>query len=177
MQQSILLDDAPEAALYQRHAPTISAYLLRQTTSREDAEDLLLEVFLAALERANFPLMLEQEQAAWLWRVAHNKAADHFRRLTRHASVSLYDEALYADENLAPEQATIKQEERADLRATLHTLTQAQQEIVQLRFGHGLRCREIARVLGKNEAAVRMALSRTLRLLRSPYRQQEGGQP
>ena len=50
----ILHDDSPGAALYRRYAPGIFAYLYRETSSREDAEDILLEVFLAALERENF---------------------------------------------------------------------------------------------------------------------------
>ena len=48
-----LLSDAPGTTLYESFAPALFAYLLKQTASREDAEDLLLEVFLAALERGN----------------------------------------------------------------------------------------------------------------------------
>lgn len=48
--EGTLPHDSPDAMLYQRYAPSIFAYLYRQTTSREDAEDLLLEVFLAVRE-------------------------------------------------------------------------------------------------------------------------------
>jgi DNA-directed RNA polymerase specialized sigma24 family protein len=37
-----------------------------------------------------------------------------------------------------------------------------QQQILRMRFGHGLRCTEIARKLDKSESAVRMTLARTL---------------
>jgi RNA polymerase sigma-70 factor (ECF subfamily) len=45
-----MLDDSSIAALYHREALTIFTYVLRRVPSREDAEDILLEVFLAALE-------------------------------------------------------------------------------------------------------------------------------
>ena len=61
-----MLDDAAGAgaALYQRCAPAIFVYLLKQTASREDAEGLLLEVFLAAMERDNLADLKEPEQRA-----------------------------------------------------------------------------------------------------------------
>ena len=44
------VDESP-AALYQRYAATVFTYLRHRVPSREDAEDLLLEVFLAAFEQ------------------------------------------------------------------------------------------------------------------------------
>jgi DNA-directed RNA polymerase specialized sigma24 family protein len=45
------LDASSAAALYERHAATIFAYLRLHLASLEDTEDALLEVFLAALEQ------------------------------------------------------------------------------------------------------------------------------
>lgn len=173
--EGTLTDDSPDAVLYQRYAPSIFAYLYRQTTSREDAEDLLLEVFLAVLEQQHFSARGEQEQQVWLWRVTRNKVADYFRRFSRRPSVPLNRVAETIDENddVAPEQATLKQEEYAQLHSALHELSELQQEVLLLRFGHGLSCAEIAPVLEKSEAAVRMLLSRTLKLLRGVYLKQE----
>ena len=41
-------DMAEMAELYQQYAPAIFSYLIRQVPDEEDAEDLLVEVFLAA---------------------------------------------------------------------------------------------------------------------------------
>ncbi len=160
-----------DAMLYQRYAPTIFAYLLNQTASREDAEDLLLEVFLAAMERDNLSNLNETEQRAWLWAVAHHKAVDHFRRLTRHPSIQLrlVAESLYDNEQLEPEQALLKREALAELISTVQALPEQQQEVLRLRFGHGLAFGEIALILKKRESAVRMLLSRTLKTLRVLY--------
>src|SRR5258708_24483790 len=61
------------AALYQRHAPSILTFIRRHIPSREDAEDALLEVFLAALESEKLDALNEGEQLAWLRRVAYQK--------------------------------------------------------------------------------------------------------
>jgi RNA polymerase sigma-70 factor (ECF subfamily) len=44
-----------------------------------------------------------------------------------------------------------------------------QQQILRLRFVNDLTSSEIANIVGKSDAAVRMTLSRTLNLLRSIY--------
>ena len=74
------LDEPPATNLYQRYAPGIFAYLRRQNLSREDAEDILLEVFLAASERNQLAGLAAAEQLAWLRQVTRHKLADHFRR-------------------------------------------------------------------------------------------------
>ncbi|HEY6542859.1 MAG TPA: sigma-70 family RNA polymerase sigma factor [Ktedonobacteraceae bacterium] len=166
-------EESSAAILFHRHAPAIFAFLCQRATSQEDAEDLLLEVFIAALEREGFSELPESEQQKWLWRVARNKTIDHYRRSTHKPELSLEDVAdtLYFDEELSPEQITLRQEEYAQLRVTLEQLPGPQQEALRLRFGDNLRCAEIASVMGKREGAVRMLLSRALNLLRTIYEQ------
>jgi RNA polymerase sigma-70 factor (ECF subfamily) len=74
---SPLEDDPPAARLYQEHAATIFAYLRLHTATREEAEDLLLEVFVAVVERAE--ALAERSgaaQRAWLQEVAAHKVAE-----------------------------------------------------------------------------------------------------
>jgi RNA polymerase sigma factor (sigma-70 family) len=165
------LNDAPAARLYHTHAPTILTYLRRRTASREDAEDLLLEVFLAAFERNSLAELPPDQQIAWLRRVAHHKLIDSYRRASRHPSVALDEiaETAYTDDDLDPEAQAQQHETLRDLQAALRKLSPAQQQVLSLRFADGLPCAEIANRLGKQEAAVRMLLSRTLNLLRSLY--------
>jgi RNA polymerase sigma-70 factor (ECF subfamily) len=165
------LDDAAAAELYRLHAPSILAYLRMHTSSWEEAEDVLVDVFLAALEKENFGTLRESEQRSWLWRVARNKVVDAFRAAQRRQFQPLEDiaETVYDDDDLAPEQFALRQEEYHQLYASIQNLSTLQQQVLRLRFVHELRCAEIATALGKSEAAVRMLLSRTLNLLRSIY--------
>ncbi|GCE10955.1 RNA polymerase sigma factor [Tengunoibacter tsumagoiensis] len=171
MYQNTTIKDTSGAWLYQRFSSPIFAYLLRQISVREDAEDLLVEVFLAALERPQFFQLSEPEQQAWLWRVARNKAVDYYRRQRRRPQLPLMkiEENTYTDDNEAPEQMYLQQEEFGVLRQHLQKLPLRQQELLLLRFGHGLTCGEIAQIQQRSEGSVRMLLSRTLKVLRSIY--------
>ena len=164
-------DAQTDAELYQSHAPSLLAYLRTHTPSWEVAEDLLVEVFLAALEKEHFKTLRKEEQRSWLWRVARNKVADYFR-IAQRRQVSSIDEiadSIYYDEELAPEQVTLRSEEYAQLRLSIQRLSPLQQRVLHLRFVSELRCADIAVILGKSEAAVRMLLSRTLNVLRTIY--------
>lgn len=166
--------DAPIAVLYQRYAPMLLAYVRRHIASPEDAEDVLLEVFLAAIERDALAGLSEETQLAWLRRVAHNKCIDRYRRAARRVSVPLEEvtETIEDDETTSPEQAAVRNEEHALLRTHLAQLPELQQEVLRLRFAVGLRSAEIAEHLNKREGAVRMLLSRALNLLRAIYENQ-----
>jgi RNA polymerase sigma factor (sigma-70 family) len=159
--------------LFERHSETLFTYLRQHTRSREDAEDVLAETFMAALAETKFAHLSESEQVAWLWRVARNKVVDAFRKTTirRNASLEQADETICEDETSDPEQIALRQDEAREIRDLLHHLPAQQQEMLQLRFGYGLRCAEIAAILGKREAAVRTMLSRTMNLLRQLYSQ------
>src|SRR5215472_11450579 len=115
------LHDDADAALYDRYAHVIFAYVRMHLPSREDAEDLTLEVFLAALERDNLSELAEEEKLAWLRRVAHNKLVDSYRRSARRSMVVLDEvaETLYDDEEQAPEKVAQLNEEYTHLRAIL----------------------------------------------------------
>ena len=163
------LDDAPGTALYQRHGAAIFAYLRLHAPSWEDAEDLLLEVFLAALESEHLQTLPEEMHLAWLRQVAHHKLVDHLRRTNRRASVPLDGLAEVVDEAPTPEQAALRQEEHQKVRAAVQRLPTLQQQVLRLRFGDGLRSAQIAVLLGKREDAVRQLLSRTINRLRTLY--------
>src|SRR5712692_1342615 len=164
------------ARLYELHAATIFAYLRRQTSSREDAEDILVEVFAAAVEASTFERLGEKEQVVWLWRVALNKAVDAYRRsrLRQGTDLETVADVIYDDGEHAPEQIALQREEYAQLHAHLEKLTPMQREAVRLRFANDLRCSEIAAVLGKREGAVRVLLSRALNFLRTLYEDDPG---
>jgi RNA polymerase sigma-70 factor (ECF subfamily) len=164
------------AHLYLHHGSALLEYLRRQVSSREDAEDLLLEVFLAAMESDTLYRIDEQQQKAWLWSVAHNKVIDQYRRAKHRQAAPLADveETLYEDELFAPETLILRQEAQDVLRACVSSLTEEQQQILSLRFAQGLRCTEIARLLNKHDSTLRTMLSRTLNILRKNFKESSG---
>jgi RNA polymerase sigma-70 factor (ECF subfamily) len=167
----VSLEPASVGKLYQQHAPVLFAYLRRHTHSWEDAEDLLLEVFLAALENGQLYAIPAANQLPWLQRVAQRKVADHYRRAFRRPTIPIeqVETTLLEDDELVPEQVALHREAQKELRLAVEELPAQYQEVLRLRFVHGLRGQEIGAVLGKQEGAVRVLLSRALKLLRARY--------
>lgn len=163
------------ARLYQSYAPELLQYIRRHVPSQEDAEDVLLEVFIAALEKPDLSNMSEQEQLAWLRRVAHNKFVDLHRRTIRRPSIPLEDLSydLYNEDDDAPELVALGHEQHALLRSHLASLPRIHQEVLRLRFAEDLHCPEIAKRLNKSDGAIRTMLSRILNLLRNTYAHSE----
>jgi RNA polymerase sigma factor (sigma-70 family) len=160
---------------YTRFAPTIFAYLSRQAASRQDAEDLLLEVFLSASKEAMLEELSEERQLAWLRRVARNKLVDYYRHQRLINWLPLTQASELVDERLTPEEQTEQQEEYARLLQALKRLSPDQQEVIRLRYGYELRFAEIAGMLERSEGTVRKMLTRALRQLRVSYEQLERG--
>jgi RNA polymerase sigma factor (sigma-70 family) len=156
--------------LYEYYAPKLFAYVRRRIPALDDTEDMLLEVFLAALEHEqDLAVMSEDEQRAWLWTVARNKVIDYSRRVRRYPMVPLEQVAEVMEDERTPEQVVLQHEEYDDLHDYLKRLSTLQQEVLHLRFTGGLRCAEIATVLHKREGAIRTMLSRALEILRNIY--------
>lgn len=164
------------AELYRCHVITLLSYIRHFVPTREDAEDVLLEVFLAAYERDALVAFNKDEQVAWLRRVAHNKCVDLLRRQQRHPTIALESvlETLYEPDERSPEQVVLRAEEHSLLRDHLVELPVQQQTILYLKFGQRLSSVEIARQLNKSESRISMVLSRTLNHLRTMYGSKKG---
>src|SRR5579862_797678 len=106
------------SALYRQYAPVLLVSLRRQAASWEDAEDLLVEVFLAVLEEPQVLAVPEQERLFWLRRVAQRRLVDYYRRSHRRPTrmVDELSESLLSDEALEPEQVVLLQEDHAQVR-------------------------------------------------------------
>lgn len=167
--------NAVDEALYDRFAVTIFEYLCQQVSNKQDAEDLLLEVFLAALQDESLLHLPAGRQLAWLRRVARNKVIDRYRHIALLHLSPIKQALEMEDTSLTPEQYTEQQENYERLYQSIAHLTSLQRELVRLRYRNGLRFAEIAAVLEKPEGAVRQLFVRTLRQLRTIYDRLERG--
>lgn len=165
-------DDSTTAECYRRYALKLFAYLSLHIPSSSDAEDMLFEVFLVALEHEReLDSIPEDEQRAWLWTVTRNKIIDYHRRLNRRHIIPLDHLAEMTSSEAMPDEVALQHEEYEHLHTHLKQLSALQQEVLELRFIAGLHCAEIAAVLNKKEGAIRTMLSRALNTLRGIYGQ------
>jgi RNA polymerase sigma-70 factor (ECF subfamily) len=165
------------AWLYQQHAEKMLKYLSIKLSSAQDAEDLLIDTFIAALESELFASLSADEQQRWLWRVLRNKVVDRYRQspLTTAFDLGEREDLLTDDPQQEPELVSIQHEELEHLALLLKRLSPLQQRVLYLRFGENLRCAQIAVLVGKREGSIRALLSRTFHLLRRSYHAQEKG--
>lgn len=166
--------DEGDGSLYDRFALTILTYLCQQLSHEQDAEDLLVEVFLAAFNNEALPCLPAVRQLAWLLRVARNKVVDRYRHLALLTLVPLELAREMQDSSPTPEQYTEQQESYERLYRALDQLSPLQRELIRLRYTKSLRFFEIAGILEKSEGAVRKLCTRTLQQLREIYQQTEG---
>jgi RNA polymerase sigma-70 factor, ECF subfamily len=161
--------------LYDRFALPIYTYICQHISNKQDAEDLLMEVFLIAFNNETLASLPAERHLAWLMRVTRNKMIDSYRRLARHQLVSIELAGELEDGAPTPEEYVDQQERYERLFHALEQLSPLQQRLIWLRHTKSLRFFEIARMFEKSEEAVRQLYSRTLRQLRGIY-QQTGGE-
>ena len=164
-----------DASLYYRFSINILSYLCQQVSSQQDAEDLLVEVFMAAHSHSELAGLSEARQLAWLRRVARNKVIDRYRHTALLTLLPLEQILETEDRELTPEQSAIQQENYRRLYSALEHLSPVQQQLIHLRYGNDLRLVAIAQLLDKPEGSVRKMLARTLRKLRTFYEMPERG--
>jgi len=154
--------------VYRRYAPRVFAYLLCHVPTRQDAEDLLVEVFIVVLGKLPSLDVDASRLAGYTQTVARNKVADLYRKRSKRQVVSLETvvETAYEPEGPAPELSVLTGERLEGLREAFNALPELQQTILRLRFVHGLRSSDIAAHLAKSENAVRVMLSRSLKFMR-----------
>jgi len=150
------------ALLYDRYIQRLYHYCHYRTNNARDAEDLTSQVFLAAMEA--FPRYRQDGHfAAWLFTIARNKVADHYRRA---ADPSLEQAVLRPADSDPAGEAESSQQREALLRA-VRELDEEEQELIRLRYAAGLSFAEIGSALHKSEGAAKKMLYRLLERLKS----------
>jgi RNA polymerase sigma-70 factor (ECF subfamily) len=158
----------PEAfqELYRLYFPRIFAYVAYRVRRRQDAEDVVANVFMQVVQGLiRFEYRGDGSFAAWVFRIAHNQV-NQFYRQQRHDPIPLDELPEIQAHHLAPDQAILRQEQFAQLSSLVADLPPRRRDIVMLKFFGGLRNQEIAQVLGLNERTIASHLSRALDDLR-----------
>ncbi len=150
--------------LYRRHVSAIYRYIHLRVGRADLAEDLTADVFLKMLEGIESFDYRGVPFAAWLFRIAHDRVVDYFRRQAGKETLSLSEWLRAPGEGPAATMEAALARER--LRQAFWRLTGEQQQVIILKFGEGLTNAEVGRLLGKSEGAVKSLQHRALVSLR-----------
>ncbi len=152
------------AELYDENADRVYRYLLYRVREPADAEDLTSDVFTRAFANIQRYRWQGKSFLAWLYTIARNAVTDRVRR--SRPTVDLDDALGLADGSPTAHEHVEANDRAAALRSAMSKLTADQQEVLLLRFMENHSSQEVAKVLGKNEGAIRALQFRALGRLR-----------
>jgi RNA polymerase sigma-70 factor (ECF subfamily) len=147
--------------LYLLHFDRIYGYLHLTVGNRHDAEDLTTQTFLKMLESIGRFEWRAVPFSAWLFRIAHNLAVDHFRATSRVQPEDEVPEAAGSEEASAEFHA-LHSIGRAGMLELLHNLSPDQRQVLTLKFVFQFSNAEVGQILGKREGAVKSLQHRAL---------------
>jgi RNA polymerase sigma-70 factor (ECF subfamily) len=147
--------------LYLIHFDRIYSYLHVTVGNRHDAEDLTTQTFLKMLESIGRFRWQSVPFSAWLFRIAHNLAMDHFRAGRRWQPEEEVPEPHGSEERSAEEQA-MHSIGRASMLEMIEGLSPEQQQVLTLKFVFNFSNGEAATILGKTEGAIKSLQHRAL---------------
>jgi RNA polymerase sigma-70 factor (ECF subfamily) len=159
-------DMAAFEAMYRAHAPRLFG-LASRMVGREQAEDLLQEIFLAA-HRKLASYRGDASLGTWLFRLATNLCLDLLRSrraamARQTASLDAPDAPTIASSSSGPILGVV---DRLDLERALTLLPPGAREVFILHDVEGLEHKEIARLLAMSEGASKSQLHKARRRLR-----------
>jgi RNA polymerase sigma-70 factor, ECF subfamily len=147
--------------LYLTHFDRIYSYLHMSVGSRHDAEDLTTQTFVKMLESIGRFRWQSVPFSAWLFRIAHNLAMDHFRSRRRWQPEEEIPEPSGAEETSAEEQA-LALIGQTSLMELIARLSPEQRQVLTLKFVFRFTNGEVATILEKTEGAVKSLQHRAL---------------
>ncbi len=158
--------------IYDRYHEAIYRYLWLRLQDTWAAEDLTGDIFMRAVAAIHDYQAREVPFQAWLYRLAHNRLVDYYRRESGRNLVPLEiaEEVLMAD----PEAGNGGRDVLAvdQVRTALARLDPIQREVLVMRFLLGLPLREVALALDKTTAAIKSLQHRGLQALRAALGQE-----
>jgi RNA polymerase sigma-70 factor (ECF subfamily) len=162
----------PKAAVefYKAYSPKILSYLLRRLPREEDAQEILNDVFLDAIDSITM-LKKDANLQAWIFRIAHNKMVNYYRK--RKIKSLLLSQIPYLEvvdnEVRQPEFILEKDKVRDRIELAFKSLPELYRKILQLHYEEKFSVKEIAVILKLSFKATESLLFRARQSFRLAY--------
>ena len=168
-------DEAALASLYDRHSRVAYSVILRILRSTSDAEDVLQETFVRVWSRADTYDARLGSPAAWLIRIARNRAVDRVRAKRVRSDISV-EPGIGSDGGPAPlpepetretpEQKLQESATAGAVRAAMASLPVTQRQLIEAAFFEGYSHGELAARFGVPLGTVKTRIRTGLAALR-----------
>jgi RNA polymerase sigma-70 factor, ECF subfamily len=167
----ILIGDGKAVVqFYKSYSPKILAYLSKKLPRVEDAQEITNDVFLEAIDSLAL-LQKEENVSAWLYRIAHNKMVDFYRK-KKIKSILLSQVPflqIVANEINQPEFQFEKDRIRDRIEKILLSLPEEYRRILKLRYEEGFPVKMLAKKLNLSFKATESLLFRARQSFKLAY--------
>jgi RNA polymerase sigma-70 factor (ECF subfamily) len=160
LRQAKALNEEALAEIHDMYYQGIYRFFSFRMPDSQTAEDLTSEVFLRFLRAIRDKHAPPNTIRAWLFGAARNVAREYYRRSKKTETISMTETIPGGDSSL--ESGLSKRMDIQALGKAMERLTEDQRHVLALRFGYGLPIREVAEIINKSDAAVKMLQARAI---------------
>jgi RNA polymerase sigma-70 factor (ECF subfamily) len=173
VERATVRDPEAFAELYDRHVARVYRHIYYLVGDLGETEDLTAQTFLQAWEAIERYEIRGAPFVSWLLRIGHNLAVSYLRSRREKAQLpeALVDEGVRRN----PEKVAEQHADEEQVREAILQLRDEQRQVIILRFVEDLEYREVAEIVGKSVAAVRVIQHRALNNLRKRMLAEKAG--
>lgn len=142
-------------AMYRRYGDEVLVFLRHLVGNDEDAADLQQDVFASAVRALRGGIPTPDAPRSWLFRLAHNRAVDHYRRRRFLRLFLRFDD-------VREEPRSESEDPRSETWDALDRLSASEREAIVLRYKWRFTSGEIGKLQGRSDGAVRALIARAL---------------
>jgi RNA polymerase sigma-70 factor (ECF subfamily) len=139
--------------IYENYFDRIYRYIVFKTGNSYDAEDLTQQVFIKAFKAIPKFKWRGLPFSAWLFRIAHNQIIDYLRKEMKQSTLRLSEPTITSKSN--PVTTLERKFDIQRLNVAIRQLTEAQQQVLSLRFAGEMPVIEVAKTMGKKPGAIK----------------------
>ena len=161
------MDNDKFTEIYQKFFARVYNFIYARLKNSATADDLTGEVFIRVYQKFE-TFRGDSAMSTWIFQIASNAIADHFRRQGRNLEddwAEFFDRAASSDAE--PEVQLLKSEGREELFRALDRLTERERRVIELKYFGGLSNGEIALLLESGYSNVGFIHHRAIEKLRA----------
>lgn len=154
--------------LYEFYLPKLYNYAFYRTGSRQEAEDVVSQTFIKALEHLKNGEIKCISFKNWLYKVCSNIIIDNWRKnshVQRDLPYSFDNNDVDFSENI---------DDKLTILQTLYKLTEEQRQVLLLRYAQDLSICEVAKIMEKSEGAIKQLAFRGLKNMKEGMASYDG---
>lgn len=151
--------------LYDHYFEQIYRFIYLKVSHKEDAEDLVHQVFLQALKKIKDYEDIGFPFSSWLYKIARNEVVDFYRSKKTNTALEELENVLSSDD--------INIKDKLDLKIQIEKVKEAikkikpeYQDVIIMRFIEDLSIKEVAEILDKTEGSIKLIQHRAINSLK-----------